>query len=372
MHDLQRIRQDLQESLSLDKHPVALLIGAGCPLSIRVPNGTGGSDPLIPDVVGLTSIVKNALATDPHFQVLVQQFVDDGRSNYTIEDLLSHVRLTRRIVGTGTSRGLTEASLKKVEESLCEHVAQAVRRDLPNSRTPYHDLAAWIGGVPRRTAVQIFTTNYDLLLEQALEACGLPFFDGFVGAQRPFFDLRAIEDEDLPSRWTRLWKLHGSISWKLEADGLVTRLQQPPTTASGLLIHPSELKYDQSRRMPYLAMIDRLRHFLRIPSAFLVTIGYSFADEHLNEILIQGLRGNPMAACFGLLFKDLSEEPGALRISDRVPTNLTLITQGTGVVRGTKASWLPAPGSSATRSELGDFAKFSGFVKELCASQVVR
>lgn len=374
MHDLQRIRQDLQESLSLDKHPVALLIGAGCPLAIRVPNAAGGTDPLIPDVVGLTAAVKKTLKDDPHFKILLQQFTDDERHAHTIEDLLSHVRLMRRVVGKGTARGLDAESLTRLEESLCKHVADAVRHGLPNSSTPYHELVDWIGAVPRRTAVQIFTTNYDLLLEQALEDRGLPFFDGFVGAQRPFFDLRAIEDEELPSRWTRVWKLHGSISWKLETDGVVIRLQQPSNAGSGLLIHPSELKYDQSRRMPYLAMMDRLRHFLRQPSAFLVTIGYSFADEHLNEVLIQGLRSNPLSACFGLLFNDLNEEAGARQISDRVPANLTFISRNTGVARGSKGPWLANSGdpSPTTKSDLGDFARFASFLKELSAKQMTR
>lgn len=367
MHDLLRIQQDLHESLSLDKHPVALLIGAGCPLSVRVPNSSGSTDPLIPDVVGLTSAVKAALHGDSDFQILLKQFEEDGRTSHTIEDLLSHVRLMRRIVGKGSARGLSAKSLDTLEESLCKHVADAVRRELPKFQTAYHDLADWIGAVPRSKAVQIFTTNYDLLLEQALEARSLPFFDGFVGSQRPFFDLRAIEDENLPPRWTRLWKLHGSISWKLEEDGLVTRVQQPSGTASGLLIHPSELKYDQSRRMPYLAMMDRLRHFLRQPSAFLVTVGYSFADEHLNEALIQGLRSNPLSACFGLLFKDLKDEPKALEVCDRAPPNLTLLSRETGVVRGERGPWLSGSGTphSSAQCHLGDFAQFSTFLKNL-------
>lgn len=372
MHDLQRIRQDLQESLSLDKHPVALLLGAGCPFSIQVPEPSGGTRPLIPDMEGLTAIIKESLNDDPDFQTLVEQFASDGRPAFTIEELLSHVRLMRRIVGSGNARGLTAASLQELEESLCRHVTEAVNQQLPAFPTPYHELTAWIGGVPRRTPVHIFTTNYDLLLEQALERSELPFFDGFVGAQRPFFDLRAIEDEELPARWTRLWKLHGSISWKLEGDGRVTRLQYPQATESGLLIYPSELKYDQSRRMPYLAMIDRLRHFLRLPSAFLVTIGYSFADEHLNEVLIQGLRGNPTSGCFALLFKDLRAEPGARSLLGKMPHNLTIVSRNTGVLRGVEAKWIGASAEKEPTSDLGDFQKFAAFLRELCIDQVHR
>lgn len=371
MHDLQRIRQDLQESLSLDKHPVALLVGAGCPVAVRVPNTEGGTDPLIPDVAGLTAAVTTALQTDPHFAKLAKKFKEDGRGEYTIEDLLSHIRLLSRVVGAGAIGGLDRDALKALERELCRRVAEAVRKELPGTETPYHYLADWIGGVPRARSLELFTTNYDLLLEQALEARSLPFFDGFVGSRRPFFDLRAIEDDPVPERWNRLWKLHGSISWRLESDGVIVRDHVVSSTGDNLLIHPSELKYDQSRRMPYLAMLDRLRRFLRQPSAFLVTIGYSYADEHLNEVMLQGLRSNHMAAAFGLLFKVLDQERGAAAIAGRIPPNLTLIARDKAVVRGVVGPWLPDPGSGGgaplPSCDLGDFNVFAQFLRDLCA-----
>lgn len=51
------------------------------------------------------------------------------------------------------------------------------------------------------------------LMEQSLEEMEIPYFDGFVGANNPFFDLRALEDNLIPKHWSRLWKIHGSINW---------------------------------------------------------------------------------------------------------------------------------------------------------------
>jgi hypothetical protein len=311
-------------------------------------------------------MVRTALAADPSFNILLQQFATDGITNETIEDLLSRVRILRRIVGKGQARGLDEHALSALEKSLCNQVVAAVRKDLPSTNTPYHHLADWIGGVTRATAVELFTTNYDLLMEQALEDRSLPFFDGFVGTREPFFDLRTIEDDSLPQRWTRLWKLHGCHSWCLKSNGNVVKSSMGVAPGDGLLIHPSELKYDQSRRMPYLAMVDRFRKFLRRPSAFLVTVGYSYGDEHLNEVILQGLRNNPSAAAFGLLFKTLASEPGALAISDRTPMNLTLLAQDRGVMRSVAGEWLPKTTKGAAHSvtsNLGDFKVFSEFLE---------
>ena len=367
MHDLGRIRQDLQESLSLDKHPVALLIGAGCPSSVRVPNSSGTTDALIPDIVGLTGSVVSAMSADPAFLVLSKQFSDDGKSTFTIEDLLSRIRILRRIVGNGEARGLNATGLLTLEKQVCQHIVEAVKKILPPEETPYHRLADWIGGVARQSPIELFTTNYDLLIEQALEERGLPFFDGFVGARRPFFDLRAVEDDAIPPRWTRLWKLHGCLTWCLDGSGNIIRRQQHDGTSEGLLIHPSELKYDQSRRMPYLAMIDRLKAFIRKPSALLVTLGYAFGDEHLNEVIIQGLRGNPNAAVFGLLYKTLSQEASAAALSQKLPPNLSLIAKDRGVIRGTSAEWFtdtsPSGSPTPVTNDLGDFAVFTDLLK---------
>jgi hypothetical protein len=311
-------------------------------------------------------MVRTALAGDPSFKILLQQFATDGITNETIEDLLSRVRILRRIVGKGDARGLDELALSTLEKNICNQVVAAVRKDLPGTDTPYHRLADWIGGVTRATAIELFTTNYDLLMEQALEDRSLPFFDGFVGTREPFFDLRTIEDDSLPHRWTRLWKLHGCHSWCLKSNGNVVRSSMGHAPGDGLLIHPSELKYDQSRRMPYLAMVDRFRTFLRRPSAFLVTVGYGYGDEHLNEVVLQGLRSNPSAAAFGLLFKNLSSEPGALAIADRTPLNLTLLARDRGVMRSVASEWLPKTtkaGAHSVTNDLGDFNVFSRFLE---------
>ena len=65
------------------------------------------------------------------------------------------------------------------------------------------------------------------------------------------------------------------------------------------VIHPSYMKYQESRRMPYLAMVDRLRAFLKQPTSTLILCGYSFRDEHVNEVYRDGndLTVGPRRSC---------------------------------------------------------------------------
>jgi hypothetical protein len=137
-----------------------------------------------------------------------------------------------------------------------------------------------------------------------LEDLEIPFFDGFVGSRRSFFDLRAVEDNLIPTHWSRLWKIHGSINWYLEEVGGQKKVYRSSEVKQGAshLIYPSHLKYEESRKMPYLALIDQLNRFIRKKSSLLILSGYSFNDGHLNDTIINALTANPTAMVLGLMY----------------------------------------------------------------------
>jgi len=328
----------LQQALAPDKMRVAFLLGAGCPMSIRIPDGAG-TKPLIPDIRGLTKLVNDKLAASPQkasYQSLLKRF-GKGAPEPTIEDILSHIRALQGVVREGEIDGLTKTTLAELDKAICDITTNVVGVDLPLLGTPYHHLATWIGGIQRTHPVEVFTPNYDLLIEQSLEAHKIPYFDGFVGSRHAFFDLASMESETLPSRWARLWKVHGSVNWWRTPSDEVVR-SEGPSEGDRQMIYPSHLKYDQSRRMPYLAMLDRLRDFLARGQAVVVTCGYSFIDQHLNEIILHGLRSNPTAMCFGLLYAGLSEYPDAVRAASKHP-NLSLLAADGAVLGTIERSW---------------------------------
>lgn len=325
----------LQQALAPDKMRIAFLLGAGCPFSIQISNGEI-SKPLIPDIRGLTKMVNERLSMSNEYKdtynTLLNRFNDEAQTNLTIEDVLSHIRALHDVVRDGSIDGLNKNSLAALDAEICKITTEVVGVELPELNTPYHQLATWIGGIPRAHPIEVFTPNYDLLVEQALESHKIPFFDGFVGSKQAFFDLTSMESESLPSRWARVWKVHGSVNWwRTQTDEVVRR--ENHTEGDRQMIYPSHLKYDQSRRMPYLAMLDRLREFLARGQAVLVTCGYSFTDQHLNEVILHGLRSNPTAICFGLLFGERSSYADALEKARKHP-NLSLLA-GDGAVLGT-------------------------------------
>ena len=386
-HDPLRQVNYLQQCLSNDKKPLGLFLGAGCPVSIK---SADGSSPLIPDIAGITEEVRTRLGNRedcaPLLELVEGHFTADERTDTNLEDMLSHIRALRLVAGKEKVRGLTADDLDRLDKEICGIVHELAAKSLPDTASPYHHSALWTDAVGREYPVEVFTTNYDLLLESALEDCRVPYFDGFTGVLHPFFDIRAMEEDKLPPRWARVWKLHGSINWYYDLERGVLR-GAPNETGLKRVIHPSNLKYEESRRMPYLAMMDRLRAFLKQPSSVLVISGYSFRDEHINEVIVQGLQATQTAIVFALLFDELETYPNAVKLALQ-RTNLTLIAPDGGVVGGQIAKWmekgpdLETDGSSSwvswvtvdpsdpnsrlkAVSNLGDFAVLGSFLHTL-------
>jgi len=357
----------LRQALTSDKNKVAFLLGAGCPLSICLSDGK----PLISDIKGLTSAVCEKL-NESEIRNLKDGITLPPGKEPTIEDILSRIRLLMEVVGGDTFNGFDLDALRRLEKMVCKEITETVNKELPIGNTPYHNLASWIGGIHRENPVEIFTPNYDLLIESSLESINIPYFDGFIGSKDAFFDLHSMEHERLPSRWARLWKLHGSINWWSDKNGRVFRGHSKDANNDKQMIYPSHLKYSQSRRMPYLAMQDRLSSFLSEGQAVLVICGYSFVDQHLNETIVQKLSVNPRAICFGLLYDDISKYPEAVECANKA-TNLMLISKDAAFFAGEKKSWKVGETSNQysylvdsteniIKCNLGNFAVFCQFL----------
>ena len=349
-HDPVRLLKYLRQTLSQNKKPLGFFLAAGCPLAVKMPCGKW---PLIPDIAGLTKFVSDELKSKDqkksNYDLLLDELIKTGNENPNIEDILSFVRGLKQVsVGATDVRGFTENNLIELEKDICKKIVEKTNVALPNRETPYHQLAQWIHLIDRgESPIECFTTNYDLLTEQAFEETGVAYFDGFVGSRQPFFDLRAIEDSLIPKHWTRLWKVHGSINWCLNSKQEIYRSTEV-NAGDSCIIDPSHLKYDQSREMPYLALIDRLNSFLRQTSAVLITSGYSFSDKHLNDTIVNALKANPTAMVIALLYETYTYEDKDKKIVTRYEKafsyakdrfNLSAWTFDEAVIGGQQGKW---------------------------------
>lgn len=363
-----RYTQMLQQALTSDKMRVAFLLGAGCPMAIRVPTTEGQSRPLIPDIFTLTRTIKETLDREKEqssHNATLGQILDffPTPGTATIEHILSQIRSLVDIIQKENLGDISKAQLKDLDKRICEIISECVGEKLTENElsSPYHQLGNWVSAIAREHPVELFTTNYDMLAEQAFEELGIPYFDGFNGSNRAFFDLPSIENDKLPSRWARLWKLHGSINWWRSETGKIER-RLPNDAGEQQMIYPSHLKYQQSRRLPYLAMLDRLKFFLapgKGPSV-LITCGFSFADEHINGLLLDSLRGNPSAVCYCLLYDELGKEQyKEARLCAKKQPNLRILAKNGAIIGTVEDHW---------HNEKKDPEMPGGFVKQTVAT----
>jgi len=151
--------------------------------------------------------------------------------------------------------------------------------------------------------VQLFTTNYDTLFEQAANEGGFVIIDGFSFTHpREFsgryfdFDIvhrektRIKQEESFVSKVFQLYKLHGSLNWERDSDN---KIIQKEKTDEPLIIYPASEKYESSYEQPYFEMMSRFQQALRKEETLLVVIGFGFQDKHIQNVIIEAVAQNP-------------------------------------------------------------------------------
>jgi hypothetical protein len=353
--------------------PVAFANGLSAKLATRSRHvcaflGAGASKACgLPDVAALQAKLLNALE-EPQKSVFGQQL--EGRN---LEQALSRLRRISALLadGGGEVDGLSAEDASSLDAKVCRLIIDQLQIDDANL-APVLRLAAWAARADYHQPLELFTVNYDLLVETALERLAVPYFDGFVGALRARFrtDLVEARPEDadawLPSFLVRLWKLHGSVNWEWEGDapGEVARLGVPVAAGSPAAIYPSDAKYDESRRVPFVVLQDRFRRALQTPESIVLISGYSWSDDHLNELLFGAARLRPRSEFVSFSYSTL---PSALVERAETLPNLQAAGKSEAIIGGIRAPWsapdvAPPDVWVGGGCALGDFGHLSRFL----------
>lgn len=202
-------------------------------------------------------------------------------------------------------RAVLDGIIKKVQDFLWTRVTQGAFategdttvRDLYERF--YKKLVLRDRSLPRPW---VFTTNYDHFSELAMDRLGIPYANGFSGVvERRFnpaiFRYALAEQLDVASRkWTAvdafvyLCKLHGSVTWTEDDHGLFPIKEVwPPESSNQMLIYPTPAKQNSSLGSPYADLFREFQSRIVREQSVLITAGYAFGDEHLNNIIYQAL-----------------------------------------------------------------------------------
>lgn len=304
-HDPTEYIKGLQQLLISDKKRVAFLFGAGTSLAKK----NKEKSIYVPAIGKMTSDIEIELSKNDDDKEAIKEIKTEIKNQdltYNIETLLSNIEQKINIIGDGSLNGLNKIDFQNLLKEIKKHVREqvGVHKDvLKDDNINYlihKDFAEWIGKSDRKHPVEIFTTNYDYLFELGLEAKKIPYYDGFTGSYQPFFNSESVDNLNFIPNQTKLWKLHGSLGWHLNGD--TKQVLRKDSDSDDILIYPSILKYDESKKQPYMALMDRLSNFLQEPDTVLITCGYSFGDEHINDRIMTALGTNTTAHVIALFY----------------------------------------------------------------------
>ena len=195
----------------------------------------------------------------------------------------------------------------------------------------------------RPTTVWIFTTNYDLLFEDAAAIAGVRIINGFSGGIHRFFsekELELVRGKKQSNRFIedncltiKLIKLHGSISWYHNNGNLFETHPNQILNNDRCMVLPRKSKTVETLANPYDRLFTISSKIIGNQCRSLIASGFSFSDQHINSNLII-----PKISSGDISFANFCmHEPQGLR-SQRGRPNVTHICQDKIVHGGRETS----------------------------------
>ena len=336
--------KELKNQLAYSKN-IGFFFGAGTSCALNIPN-----------IAMLTAGIEKNLKGDhlKNFKIVRDNLKATLGKDVNIEEILNHIRRIREITNEKGDQDfikVTGEAAKNLDKEICNQIYNIIeeaegKADLTNPRKFF----AWLNILNHEYSKEVFTTNYDLIIEKSLEQSQIPYFDGFVGSYEPFFWQESIEQTsgktDMTRNWIRLWKIHGSLSWFWKEDKIdnsqkiirVGKFDNASTTDKELVIYPSKEKYDSSRKQPFISYFDRLKNFLSSGELLFIFTGFSFSDQHINEIIFNCLRQNNRLFCIVLCYTD-QEVENLHNLTKSSYMNLNVFGPKKAIVNGTLSDW---------------------------------
>ena len=330
--------ENLLEILATPKQ-VGLLLGAGVSKACGLPN-----------VEDLTKDVRKIITNKAFIELLEE--------TDNVETILNKIQQPKSLItGTKTFNKLTLDSVQTIEKEIKKELFLKLSVDQEIEKLS--KLVVWLNYINGNFQKEIFTLNYDLLLEKALENNSLPYFSGFIGNVKPFFISDSVDDFSglyVKQSWTKLWKLHGSLNFKKSKTEQIFIENDIKSEYENLLIYPSMDKYLSSRKAPFIAYLDRFRKYLITNEKVLLILGYSFCDDHVNDIIINGLNNNSRLSVFAFCFNDVTFKK-CIQVIGKYP-NLSAYTEKEKYVNMEKSEF-------ENEKNIGDFNEFIKLITTL-------
>jgi len=275
----------------------ATLTGAGASFCARNADGLAQA-PSMPD---LWNTVETAIG-QAEFAAILAKF-PNAKVNENIEKLLSLCKVYLELNEAANENDEDVAAVRAFVTQAEASILTQVDFVGPDTALPAHE--AYVRKIGRRgfrkARAKMFTTNYDLTIEEAARRLRFTVIDGFSHSldqvyDRQHFELDIVRREagkeapDYIPNVFQLYKLHGSADWRRIGAEVVR--SRDNATGQPVLIYPRSSKYQEAFDPPYLDMMGAFQAALREPDTALVIAGFGFKDDHISRPIMSALESN--------------------------------------------------------------------------------
>jgi hypothetical protein len=332
---IQKIKVLLKSYLELDN--VSFLFGAGSSMNIGSVSIANIPKKIEDNIKATTVDISGTLTPD----VLYNEFIStikelqklatekrtsSGEIEYSLERFLNYLVAQEYVLDLNPAAVKLKylpdliRTIKKGLFELCDieklpnasWLSGDVKTNLDKNKSFYHE--KFTKKILQRPLnlkrANVFTTNYDLAFEYAFDKLGVNSISGFSGFQKRTFKPEAFEyDLFFPGSTTqgkvqriekvlRYYKIHGSLTWVKETPSAnnVYGISEVPieiirsmNDSENIMIYPTTAKKSFTLDFPYSELFRQFAATISQSQSVLITYGYSFSDEHINDIIYQAL-----------------------------------------------------------------------------------
>lgn len=288
---------------------------------------------------------------------------------------------------------------KEIDSGLLEFVKKILEAEknivnASNSKAAKYLLNFMVSFASRsgtRERLNIFTTNYDRIVEFGAELAGIRLLDRFVGSINPIFRSSRLEidmhynppgirgEPRYLEGVVHFAKLHGSLDWVYQ-NGNVRRISVPfgaetvepyftlldgeKPSARSLMIYPNASKDRETSEYPYVELFRDLAAAICRPNSTVVLYGYGFGDEHVNRA-IQDMLTIPSSHLVVISYSDEGDRVKRFFDEAKRPAQITLlIGDHFGDLKTLVDGYLPKPAIDRTTFRMVELLKSRGLIPD--------
>ncbi len=391
--EAEKLRSEIEPWLTalFQSEHLSLLLGGGISSSLHwmAKNEAGAGMAQIP-----FSVFKEQIATASKESAL-----KSGRGEANIEDQIRvcnelvkglGIYVSEDVYGSKKIRKNLSKFERELEDGLAEFANLILKCEYniinsTNAQQAAEYLMSFLISFASRSATRerlnIFTTNYDRIIEYGSELAGIRLIDRFVGSVNPVFRSSRMEvdmhynppgirgEPRYLEGVVHYSKLHGSLDWSAK-DGVVRRYALPYGASDigtyledgceNLLIYPNAAKDKETSEYPYVELFRDFAASVCRANSTVVVYGYSFGDDHINRVIADMLT-IPSTHLVIISFDDQGDRIKHFYERVKRPAQISLLIGGHfGDLKSLVDNYLPKPAIDRTTIKMADLLKARG------------